>query len=477
MTILQRIKRIFRTKQRGFEAAKVSNLLNDWLTSSSSPNDELKGSLKRLRARSRDMAINNDYAKRYLNMVTTNVVGHCGIKLQVKGRDDNGTLDSDGNRKVEEAWMEWGKRQNASVTGQLSWKDIQRLVIETTARDGECLIRKVAYDNDFKFALQIIEADHLDDELNKNLSNGNTIRMGIEFDKWQKPVAYHLISSHPGDSFYETSRVTYDRVPANEIIHVYIMDRPGQSRGVPWMAASLKRLKMVGGYEDAELTAARVAACKMGFYVSPDGQGFTGSEVDSTGNLIEKASPGTFSQLPTGFDFKSFDPTHPTSSFGQFVKTILRGASSGLNVSYNNLANDLEGVNFSSARFGELDERDNWRTKQAWFIEAFIENVYRDWLRNALLVGKIPFKMTKYNKFSNVKWIARGWDWVDPLKDVQANVLAIKSGLKTLTEVVGEQGKDYEDVLDQVAIEKEMADKVGVSFDQEIQKPTLEKVD
>ena len=477
MTIVKKIKSIFGKKERGFEAAKVSNLLNDWLTSSLSPNDELKGNLKRLRARSRDMAINNDYAKRYLNMVTTNVVGHSGIKLQVKARDTNGKLDSEGNRTVEEAWMEWSKRENASVTGQLSFADIQRLVIETTARDGECLVRKVPYDNDFKFALQIIEADHLDDELNKKLSNGNTIRMGIEYDKWMKPVAYHLLTSHPGDSFHEANGISYERVPAKEIIHVYVMDRPGQSRGVPWMAASLKRLKMVGGYEEAELTAARVAACKMGFYVSPDGQGFTGGEVDSTGNLIEKASPGTFSQLPTGFDFKSFDPTHPTSSFGTFVKTILRGASSGLNVSYNNLANDLEGVNFSSARFGELDERDQWRTKQSWFIEAFIEGIYQDWLRNALLVGRIPFKMSKYEKFSQVRFVPRGWDWVDPLKDVQANVLAIKSGLKTLTEVVGEQGKDFEDVLDQVANEKEMTEKVGVSFDQEIKKPTLEKVD
>ena len=58
------------------------------------------------------MSINNDYAKRYLNMVTTNVVGHCGIKLQVKGRDNNGKFDSEGNRTIEEAFMEWSKKEN-----------------------------------------------------------------------------------------------------------------------------------------------------------------------------------------------------------------------------------------------------------------------------------------------------------------------------------------------------------------------------
>jgi capsid protein len=147
MNIVKKIKNILGKKQRGFEVAKVSNLLNDWLTSSLSPNEELKGNLKRLRARSRDMAINNDYAKRYLNMVTTNVVGLFGIKLQVKAWDTNCKLDSEVNRTVEEAWMEWSKRENESVTGQLSFVDIQRLVIETTARDGECASRFLGLSN------------------------------------------------------------------------------------------------------------------------------------------------------------------------------------------------------------------------------------------------------------------------------------------------------------------------------------------
>lgn len=477
MGIFSKIKKVFKKNKRGFDASKVSNLLNDWNVSNESADDVIKQGLKRLRSRSRDMAINNDYAKRFLNMVTNNIVGASGIKLQCKARDNNGALDKEGNRIIEEQWKEWGEKENASVTGQLTWVDTQRLVAETVAKDGEVFVRKIPYNNEFKFSLQIIEGDHLDEELNKILKNGNTIRMGIEYDKWMKPQAYHFLKNNPNDSLYGNGKNSYERVPASEIIHVYIMDRPNQSRGVPWMASSLKRLKMIGAFEESELVSARIASCKMGMILSPDGQHYTGDETDATGQLIENASPGQFVTLPNGYDFKSFDPTHPTSNFGNFVKAILRGASSGLNVSYNNLANDLEGVNFSSARFGELDERDQWRTKQNWFIESLIKPVYSSWLKNGMLSGKIPLPMSKIEKFLNTRWVPRGWDWVDPLKDTQSNILAVKNGLKTLTEVIGEQGKDFEDVLDQVASEREKMEKLGISFDEEITKPVLEKVD
>ena len=57
---------------------------------------------------------------------------------------------------------------------------------------------------------------------------------------------------------------------------------------------------------------------------------------------------GSFVSLPNGVDFKAFDPDHPTSQFESFVKSILRQIASGLNVPYNELANDLEGVSYSS---------------------------------------------------------------------------------------------------------------------------------
>ena len=99
------------------------------------------------------------------------------------------------------------------------------------------------------------------------------------------------------------------------------------------MSNVLPRLKMLDGYEEAELVAARVGASAMGFITSPGGDGYMGDDLDN-GTPIMSAEPGTFQQLPAGMDVKSFDPDHPTTAFSDFEKAILRGISSGLGVSY-----------------------------------------------------------------------------------------------------------------------------------------------
>jgi capsid protein len=109
---------------------------------------------------------------------------------------------------------------------------------------------------------------------------------------------------------------------------------------------------MLHGYREAELVAARVAASKMGFITSPDGDGYTEDDLEDTHAPVMSAELGSFEQLPTGMDIKLFDPTHPTSAFSDFHKAVLRGIASGLGVSYASLASDLENVNYSSIRQG-----------------------------------------------------------------------------------------------------------------------------
>ena len=89
-----------------------------------------------------------------------------------------------GNKIVENAWKAWGQRGNCTVDGRLSWVDAQRLFIETLARDGEVLVRFVnGYSNLDCFAVEFVEADILDEELNTKADNGNRIRMGVEVDR------------------------------------------------------------------------------------------------------------------------------------------------------------------------------------------------------------------------------------------------------------------------------------------------------
>lgn len=451
---------------RGFNAADSGDRFADWVTGPSGPNEFIRPTLKRLRARSRDLAINNDYMQKYLKMVSNNVIGPTGVKMQMKIEDSPGVLDRIANQKIESAWNEWSRVSNASVTGDLSFLDMEKLAVQTVARDGELLIRKIkGFDNPFKFALQFIEADHLNEDHHNVLANGNKIRSGIEFDQWGSPVAYHLLTVHPGDSDQTQTRQRVTRVPADEIIHLFMKQRPGQVRGVPWAHSSMVRLKMIGGYEEAELTGARASASKMGFFErGAEGGEYQGDDKDADGNMVSEFAPGTMETLPLGVTFKPFDPGNPSSNFKDFMKTMLRGAASGLNVAYNTLANDLEGVNFSSIRSGVLEERENWRAAQRWVIQHFHEELFGDWLTMALLSGQVNLPMAKFNKFNRADWQARGWSWVDPKKDVESNVIAINNKLKSHTEIVAEQGKDLEDVLNQIKADEELAAQIGVDL-------------
>jgi lambda family phage portal protein len=459
-------KKEMQTRKRGYTGAVANRLTADWVLTPMSADAEIRASLSTLRARSRDLTINNDYARKFLKMLVRNTVGPNGIRLQSKIQDTNGLFDSGANRLIEDAWKKWSKKENTSVTEKLSWRDLQRLFIETVAKDGEIIVRKVkGFDNGFGFALQVIEADHLDEQLNKELPNGNTIRMGIEFDTWRRPVNYYILTHHPGDYLYgNIARNKHEVVPAEEIIHAFICERVSQSRGVPWMHTAMTRLKMLGGYEEAELVAARIGACKMGFFVSPDGQGYTGDDTDATGNKITEAEPGVFEQLPTGTGFESFNPDHPSGNFEAFEKAILRGIASGLDVSYNSLASDLEGVNYSSIRSGVLEERDSWQIIQSWMIDHFCQPIFEEWLSMALLTQAVRLPISKFDKFNSAVWRPRGWDWVDPLRDLKAQRESLDAGLTTRAKIVASKGEDLEEIFEQLEQEEKLQEQHKLEF-------------
>src|SRR3989337_457635 len=122
------------------------------------------------------------------------------------------------------------------------------------------------------------------------------------FVYFKQKTAYEILTKHPGDATYCRHGRTHERIHAEDIIHGFVVERPGQSRGVPWMHTAMTRLNMIAGYEEAELVGARLGASKMGFFTSPDGDGFMGDDVDDKGSIITDAEPGTFNQLPRGTD-------------------------------------------------------------------------------------------------------------------------------------------------------------------------------
>ena len=468
-------------QKRNYAAAQINRLTQGWTTTSGSANSDIHRSLDAVRARSRKLANDDEYVKKWLAMVTTNVVGPVGFRFQARVYDNPAKPDTFANNAIEMAWDRFCKKGVCDVTGRMGMVGLQQLAIKAAARDGEFLIQIVrgkAASNPFGIALQVLDVDRLDTGYNQMAEKGaNAIRMGVELNAYGRPVAYYLKAAHPGEMYQTTTGYMEHpriRVPAEDIIHEFMADRPEQVRGMPWAHAAMIRLNNLGGYEEAAVIAARVGASKMGFFTTPDGQAevvSTGTDDDTPdGGLTMDADPGTFQSLPDGVQFQPFNPDYPTAMYADFVKANLRGVASGLGVAYHTLANDLEGVSFSSIRSGTLEERDAWMLIQEWFSTSFLDRVHAEFMQSALAFGQInmpngsALPMAKLDKFSAHAWQPRRWEWVDPLKDIEADIAAINACLKSPQSVAAKLGWDYEDLLVEIKAATDLRKTIGVEL-------------
>jgi lambda family phage portal protein len=447
--------------QASYAAAAHNRLNADWATRVLSPDLEIRTSLVSMRARSRQLVRDNGYAQRFVYLMQQNVIGPNGITLQAGLEEDDTPQFELQNEEIERAWAKWGKR--VSTDGMLSAIDFAQLWIGSLVTDGEVFVRKVAGypHNAFRFALEAIDPDLVDVNLNRptgipGLTN-LPVAMGIERDEWKRPVAYYVLDRHPSEG-----GTKHQRIPAEEIFHAYVFARANQGRGVPFLHAAMSELNMLGKYAEAELVGARLGACKMGFFtykLNPD-EYTTAKKNDATNQREVSAEPGQFELLPEGYDFKAFDPQHPNANFGEFNKAMLRGVAVGANVSYASLSGDLRDVNFSSLRQGVLDERAGYMLLQTFARDHFYVPAFCAWTPMAITSGQAKLEMPPLD--DRVSWQPRGWDWVDPEKDVAADRAAIESCMMSVAESCAKRGKDWRDVARQRAAEQKFFKDLGL---------------
>ena len=472
--MLTRFRNLFRRPVtpagvRNFSASSAGRLSADWITAPLSADAAMRGHLGAIVTRSRDLERNNEWVRGFLRTLENNVIGSAGIGLQLRVKDlVTGRMDEIANDRIETAWWQWGRKGGCTVCGRHTWRDVQKLVVRTIARDGEVVIRKVTTATGLK--LQLLEADLLDLDAHFVHATGNQVRFGVEMNADRAVVAYWLLGRHPGDSDFQTPMRNSIRIPADEIIHLYLSERIDQTRGMPWLIASMKALKMLAGYSEAELVAARTGAAKMGFFQKKTPDGWDG-EVDGDGNLTMDASPGTIEELPAGVEFKAWDSDHPNAGYGEFVKSQLRRVATSLGISYNTLSSDLEGVNYSSIRAGLLEEREVWKGLQTYLIEHFCEPLFTSWLELELITGRLGLPVEKMWKFNVPEFQGRRWSWVDPKKDMEASIMGIRAGLTSARKVIAEGGGDIYDVFNSIQADNALATEKGLSFPELVDAP------
>lgn len=465
-------KRVSHGGRRAFAGAQMGRLVGDWVAMSTSIDAEIKGSLKALRNRTRQLERDNDYMKSFLREVEINVIGQ-GIPFQSQVRmQRGGKLDERTNDLIESKWKAWTQADRCHVAGKLSFHEITRLFMRSVARDGEFVVRLIHQPfgkSRVPLGLELIESDRLDDEYNGRTPDGREIRMGVELDQWCRPTAYYFRAQHPGDYPFagQIARVGDQRirVPAREVFHRFITERAGQTRGFPWVASALKRLHQMQGYEEAEVIAARAGASNMGFIQNEEGE-VQADSVDGEDRVTD-FEPGTFKYLNKGETVNIPNQQRPGSQFDPFNKAMLRATAAGIGASYETLSKDYSSSNYSSSRLSLLSDRDNWRVLQTWIMEKFHQPVFEAWLDASVLSGDIslPGYWTNPERYQAVKWMPRGWAWVDPLKETNAYKSAVRSGFMTVSDVVTQAGGDFEELMTQRKREVDLMKESDLVFD------------
>lgn len=457
---------------RAYAGAVSGRLVNDWIAKSTSIDAEVKESLIKVRNRARQLGRDNDYVTAILRSFQNNIIGK-GIGFQSQVMINEDVFDDALNSKIETEWKRWNKRENCHAAGTLSFAELQKMLVKTTVESGEIYVRliyKTFGNSRVPLALQLVEGDQLCEEMNGVSENGNEIRMGVELNEWGRPIAYFLKKRHPGDYQFPNrlnNNTEKIRVLADDIIPVFMSERVGQTRGITWLRSSIMRLHQMSGYEESEVIAARAAAALMGFIQSPEGE--PSSDGVQDGEKVTDFEPGVFKYLGPGETVNVPDLKRPGGQYTPFMSTMQKGVSAGSGTSYETVSSDYSQSNYSSTRQSLINERDNWKILQAWFIEKFHQRVFERWLDMAVLSGVIAIRDYESNpeKYQAVQWMPRGWTWIDPYKDVLATKEAIDGGLETITNALAQSGQDIETVFAQRKKEKELAEKYGISLGSE----------
>lgn len=466
-----------RVARRQYSGAGFGRTMNDWVAGSTSGDAEIRTSLRTMRNRSRQLSRDNDYVKNALRQIQNNVVGQgVNMQAQIKGKrgPGAGSLSTGQNQLVEEEWAKWKRADSCHTAGKMTFTQIERHLTRAVARDGEIFVRMVTQRmgrSRIPLALEILEADYLDENFNGTAINGNEIRMGVEVDKWQRPVAYHFYQRHPGD--YQNTKLSVEpriRVPAEDVIHLgrFEDERSGTTRCVPWFDSALTRLRHMSGYEEAEVIAARASACQMGFIETPDPD-YEPADPNEIVDYerVDNFEPGKITTLAPGEKFNQFSPTRPSGLLDPFMRFMLRGVAAGIGTSYESLSKDYSQSNYSSSRLALLDDRDTWRELQSWLIETLHQRIHERFIMLGVLAGVFAF--TGYESdpeaFSRPRWIPRGWSWIDPAKEIAAYRMAVRAGFMTMSDVVAQNGGDFEELAAARSRELDLCEALDLVFD------------
>lgn len=467
------------TKHPGYSVKSYGNVFGPLATmgeSLAAPNMSIYEKLRKVREISRYLCEQDPFLSKWLELTAVMTVGN-GIIPKARVIDPrSGRELEEASEQILKAWEEWC--EECSADSRLSFAEIEQTVVQSVARDGESIVR-LCRGREFRhgLALQVIDPALLDHEQNfVNKETKNRVVMGVEIDKWAREVAFHIWNAYAFDKVIAKRRQLM-RIDASDIIHVREDSTlAGSTRSLPWSYPSLKEAIRLHELVDDYAAAIKLAArTRLAMHVDDQDEEIDETEDDildeETANRVARANPDpefintTQSQIlevAAGMRLEALNIQLPSQGFLDAVKIIAERVAAGLHISYTTLVSDGSKESYSTVRHNSQTEREVWSQRNAFLTRAFHGKVFKAWLRQAILSGKVVLPGTLVASNVEVSWQTRGYSSIDVQKDTRSWIMAIENGLLSRQMVCAMSGHDYKTILGQLAEERKWQRELGV---------------
>lgn len=429
-----------------YDAASSGGRTGSWRASRGDAN--ASGARRgRLAFISRDMVRNNSVATGIVQTIVSHTIGK-GILPKLEGLGDD--LKAEGKTRLE-AYL---KSRAIDWRGRESLGGLQRLAMGAMVTDGEALVILHPGSNGTYPKIEVLEIDHLDDGAYRADIGGAYIQDGIEYDEDGHRIAYHIYDEHPGAQgmINWRSRAMSRRIDARFVLHLYRQDRPGQERGVSWLAPVALPLQDLADYEDAQLVRQKIAACFTVFRRTTNPK--SAPATLSPGAIIDVEEEG-------GYEFAS---PPGVNGYDEFTRGQLRRIAKGVGLTFEAVSGDLRQVNFSSAKMGRLEMDRNVESWQ-WLlmIDQFLKPL-GDLFLQAWAFEPNFIRRSEKILAGRVDWVPPARILIDPNREIPPMIEEIRAGLNSRQRAVSSLGRDNDQIIEEQIEDMQTADAAGLIF-------------
>ena len=447
-------------RERDYASAQSGRRNRSWRARSTSANVEVGGALSTLRNRARAFVRDKWMGTRILDVLSSHVVG-TGILVVA----DTGSDRAD--KAFNLAFEEWQER--CDVEGVLNFGAHQALAVRSMVEGGDCVTRMIDLqmseaDGTVPFRLQGLEGDSIDTTRDR-LAGGN-VRLGVELGEWGKRKGLWLFKDHPGDSYASVVQGS-SQVDWGDLCHLYRHLRFGQVRGISWFAPILMTANEIQDLMEAAIVQARTQASFAGFMSrQPGGMSVLGGEKDDKGQKITKIEPGMIVDI--GESDITFANPSSQSAFAETYIAGMQAMAAGAGLTYDQMTGDLRQANYSSLRAGKIEFRRLVEQIQ-WHIVGprLCMPVARRFADRAVIAGKLPRRKDGYR----CRLVTPAVEPIDPKKDLEADILAVRSGRMPPQEFMSSWGNDWRTVVADFKQFFAFADENGIVLDIDPRRP------